>query len=409
MSAASPVASLRQDATVISLVGYVHGTSHFFHFMFPALFPWLMADFGLNFTQVGLTMTVFFVVSGIGQALSGFVVDRIGALRVLYGGTGLLALSGLALAAAQNFPMLLFAAFLAGLGNCVFHPVDFTLLNRRVSHPRLGHAFSVHGLTGNLGWAVAPVMLTTIATAWHWRVAGVAAAIVGLVALLVAFANRETLGDAHAPTEADGKPKGGTFDFLRTPTVWLCFTFFLIVTLAFGALQNYSTPIFREVYGVSIPLAASALTAYLLASAAGTATGGFFAAQGEGQDRRVAIALAIAAVAAAVLASAVLSAFFLPVLMAIMGFCVGFSGPSRDILVRRAATSTFGQRAFGRVYGFTYSGLDVGFAIAPLVFGPMMDGGQYTHVLWGAAALQLLAITTALTVGSRARVKAAPN
>ena len=89
--------------------------------------------------------------------------------------------------------------------------------------------------------------------------------------------------------------------------------------------------------------------------------------------------------------------------MAVMGFCVGFSGPSRDILVRRAATSTFGQRAFGRVYGFTYSGLDVGFAVAPLVFGPLMDAGQYTHVLWGAALLQLLAITTALTVGSRSR------
>lgn len=407
MSTASLPTSLRQDATVISLVGYVHGTSHFYHFMFPSLFPWLMADFGLNFTQVGLTMTVFFVVSGIGQALSGFIVDRYGALRVLYGGIGLFIASGLVLAASTSMAMLLSAAFLAGLGNAVFHPVDFTLLNRRVSAPRLGHAFSVHGLSGSLGWAVAPVMLTAIATAWNWRVAGVAAALVGVLALGVAFFNRGTLDDAHAAVEPDSRKKGGTFDFLASPTVWLCFAFFLIVTLAFGALQNYSTPIFTSVYAVSIPMAASSLTAYLLASAAGTATGGFFAAKGEGQDRRVAIALSVAAVAAGVIAAAVLPAGALPVLMAVMGFCVGFSGPSRDILVRRAATSTFGQRAFGRVYGFTYSGLDVGFAIAPLVFGPMMDAGQYTHVLWGAAALQLVAITTALTVGARSRVKPA--
>lgn len=388
---------------MITVVGYVHGTSHFFHFMFPPLFPWLMADFGLSFTQVGLTMTVFFVVSGLGQAVSGFVVDRFGALRVLYGGIGLLTLSGLALAAAQNFPMLLVAAFFAGLGNSVFHPVDFTLLNRRVSQSRLGHAFSVHGLSGNLGWAVAPVMLTSIAAAWNWRAAGVAAALVGVLAMVVALLNRHTLQDAQPAHDAQAKAKGGTFEFLRTPTVWLCFGFFFTVTLAFGALQNYSTPIFERAYGVSIAAAASALTAYLLASAAGTATGGFFAAQGDGQDKRVAIALSIAALAAGLLASTGLPAVALPVLMAVMGFCVGFSGPSRDILVRRAATSTFGQRAFGRVYGFTYSGLDVGFAVAPLVFGPLMDSGQYTHVLWGAALLQLLAITTALTVGSRSR------
>ncbi len=87
MSAASPaVNSFRSDATVISLVGFAHGTSHFFHFVMPPLFPWLMRDFGLTFTQVGAAMTVFFVVSGVGQALAGFVVDRVGGLRVLCGG-----------------------------------------------------------------------------------------------------------------------------------------------------------------------------------------------------------------------------------------------------------------------------------------------------------------------------------
>src|SRR5512139_3866368 len=116
MSAAAPTTSLRHDATVISLVGFAHGTSHFFHFMIPPLFPWLMTEFGLTFTQVGLTMTVFFVVSSVGQALAGFVVDRFGALRVLIGGITLLSASGLVLASAQNFAMLLAAAMVAGMG-----------------------------------------------------------------------------------------------------------------------------------------------------------------------------------------------------------------------------------------------------------------------------------------------------
>jgi FSR family fosmidomycin resistance protein-like MFS transporter len=95
------------------------------------------------------------------------------------------------------------------------------------------------------------------------------------------------------------------------------------------------------------------------------------------------------------------------VIMGVMGFGVGFTGPSRDILVRRAATSTFGAAAYGRVYGFVYSGIDVGLALAPLVFGPLMDAGRFSHVLWGVAILQTLAIGAALMVGSRSRGQAA--
>jgi hypothetical protein len=50
-----------------------------------------------------------------------------------------------------------------------------------------------------------------------------------------------------------------------------------------------------------------------------------------------------------------------------------------------------------------YSGIDTGLAIAPLVFGVLMDGGRYTGVLWGVALLQTLAIVAALSVGTRSR------
>jgi predicted MFS family arabinose efflux permease len=403
MSAAAPASNLREDATVISLVGFAHGTSHFFHFMLPPLFPWLMAEFGLTFTQVGLTMTAFFVVSGVGQALAGFVVDRFGALRVLYGGITLLALSGLVLANAQSFPMLVSAAVVAGLGNSVFHPADFTLLNRRVSTPRLGHAFSVHGLSGNLGWAAAPVLMIAVAEAWSWRASGVAASLVGFCALGFLALNRSRLADAPLAVAESRKSSGGTFEFLGRPVVWMCFVFFFLTVMAFGALQNFAPPIFERTYGVSIALATSGLTAYLLGSAAGTATGGFFASKGDRQDTKVALALTVAAACAITLALGVVAAWAIVPLMAIMGFGAGFSGPSRDMLVRRAATAAFGQAAFGRIYGFVYSGIDTGLACAPLLFGPFMDAGNYTHVLWGVAALQTLAIAAALTVGTKSR------
>jgi FSR family fosmidomycin resistance protein-like MFS transporter len=408
LSAASPaVNSLRSDATVISLVGFVHGVSHFFHFMIPPLFPWLMAEFSLTFTQVGAAMTVFFVVSSIGQALAGFVVDRAGALRVLHGGVGLLALSGLALAGAQNYAMLLAAAALAGLGNSVFHPADYSLLNRRVSTVRLGHAFSVHGLSGSLGWAAGPIFMIALATPLGWRAAALGASIVGVVALAFLFLNRRLLDDVAIAAAEPARRKGGSFAFLGVGVVWMCFAFFLLAVMAFGALQNFAPPIFERTYGVTFAFATTGLTAYLLGSAAGTAAGGFFATKGEHQDRLVAVALSAAATCAVSLASGAVPPWSIAVIMGVMGFGVGFTGPSRDILVRRAATSTFGAAAYGRVYGFVYSGIDVGLALAPLVFGPLMDAGRFSHVLWGVAILQTLAIGAALMVGSRSRGQAA--
>src|SRR3954462_1006030 len=223
MSAASPAAppSFRSDATIISLVGFAHGTSHFFHFVMPPLFPYLMREFGLGFTEAGALMTVFFVVSGIGQALAGFVVDKLGALRVLCGGVGLLAVASLLLAAAPSYPLLMAGMAVAGLGNCVFHPADFTLLNRRVSTPRLGHAFSVHGLTGNLGWAAAPVFVLGIASASSWRVALAGASVVFVLALSFLYFNRRLLDDAQLGAAEPAKRKGGTFAFLGVGVVWM--------------------------------------------------------------------------------------------------------------------------------------------------------------------------------------------
>lgn len=405
MSAATPAAgSLRSDATVISLVGFAHGVSHFYHFVLPPLFPYLMREFGLTFTEVGSTMMVFFVVSGVGQALAGFVVDRFGALKVLCGGMLLLGSSSLVLSVAGSYPMLLVAAGIAGLGNCVFHPADFTLLNRRVSNPRLGHAFSVHGLSGSLGWAAAPVLVLAIAeTTGNWRMAAVGASFVGFLALAFLLANRRLLRVEALSIAESGKPKGGSFAFLSVGIVWMSFLFFLLAVMAFGGLQNFAPPVLERTYGVTLALATTGLTAYLLGSAGGTAAGGFFASKGEHQDRLIALALGGGALCAVALASGLVPTWSIVALMGLMGFSVGFAGPSRDILVRRAATSTFGAGAFGRIYGFVYSGIDTGLAIAPIVFGLLMDAGRYSGVLWGVALLQTLAIFAALTVGSRSR------
>ncbi|HRE17232.1 MAG TPA: MFS transporter, partial [Rhodocyclaceae bacterium] len=283
-------------------------------------------------------MTVFFVVSGVGQAMAGFWVDRWGAMKVLMAGMSCFALAALVLAVAHSYGMLFLAAGLAGLGNSVFHPADFTVLNRHVSTPRLGHAFSVHGLSGNLGWAAAPVFLTNLAAWADWRVAAALAALVPVPIMLLLWFNRSLVADL--PGHAAKTNAGTSFDFLKSGPVWLCLVFFFLITAAFGAIQSFTPTILQSLYAISLHQGAAILSVYMLAAAGGIVVGGFVA-QKSAHEWQVAISLAIAALCAVLVATQMVSAWGIVFLMAGVGFFTGIAGPSRDLLVRRAATARF--------------------------------------------------------------------
>jgi FSR family fosmidomycin resistance protein-like MFS transporter len=396
---------IRADAAVIALVGVAHATSHLFHLLLPPLFPLLMPDFGFGYTEAGFLMTVFFTISGVGQALAGIVVDRYGARRVLMAGVGMLAASGLALAAATNYWMLVLAVAVAGVGNSVFHPADFSLLNKKVSPSRLGYAFSVHGLSGNLGWAIGAAISGT-ALAWAgWRGAGIAAALVAMATVAALQRARPLLDDDRPRVGAGATASGTVFGFLGLPAIWLAFLFFLLITAAFGGLQSFSVPVLGGLYGISAAAGVAALTGYLLGSAGGMVAGGFIAVRVHAHDRTVGAALIGAAVFAIALASGLPPAWAVVPLMVGIGVGVGIAGPSRDLLVRRVATESIAggkeSPAFGRVYGFVYSGLDVGLALGPLAFGMLLDAGGRDGVLPGVALLQILAVVTVLAMGRR--------
>lgn len=396
---------IRADIAVISLVGVAHATSHLFHLLLPPLFPLLMPDFGFSYTEAGFLMTVFFTLSGVGQALAGVVVDRFGARRVLMAGIAFLAASGLSLALAANYGMLLLTVVLAGIGNSVFHPADFSLLNKKVSPGRLGYAFSVHGLSGNLGWAMGAA-ISGAALAWAgWRGAGLAAALVAVVTVIALRVARPLLDDDRPKVGAGGTASGAVFGFLSLPVIWLAFLFFFFITAAFSGLQNFSVPVLGGIYGISSATAVAALTGYLLGAAAGMVAGGFLAVRVHSHERNVGAALVGAALFAAVLASGLLPAWSVIPLMVGVGVGVGLAGPSRDLLVRRVATESLAggkeSPAFGRVYGFVYSGLDVGLALGPLAFGLLLDAGGRDGVLPGVALLQILAVFTVLAMGRR--------
>jgi MFS family permease len=397
--------TLRADARVIALVGLAHGTSHFYHLILAALFPWLKPAFGLSYAELGLLLTVFFVVSGVGQALAGFVVDRTGARSVLFFGMAMLGVSALVLSVAGSYAALMVGALLAGVGNSIFHPADYTLLNQRVSQARLAHGFSVHGISGNIGWAAAPLFMTTVAAVSTWRVALAYAAILPFAVLGILVLNRAHLRPEPTPA-ATAAPAGGegTLSFLRLRAVWMCFAFFFLTAVSLGGIQAFASIGLMQLYGISRELATGSYTAYMLASAGGMLLGGFVGVRATGagrqdHDRTVAIAFAVAAALALLLGAAVVPGWLALPLMALIGFFSGIAGPSRDLMIRAAAP----KNATGRVYGVVYSGLDSGLSVGPALFGLIMDAGHPGWLFAGIALFQALAIVTAVGVGGGTR------
>jgi len=84
---------------------------------------------------------------------------------------------------------------------------------------------------------------------------------------------------------------------------------------------------------------------------------------------------------------------------------VGATGPSRDLIVRNATPCG----AAGRVYGFVYSGLDLGATLGPVWFGLMLDDGLGREMFFVIAALYVLAIATVINVRRSASAPAAAD
>jgi MFS transporter, FSR family, fosmidomycin resistance protein len=392
------------DVRVISLLSLAHGSSHFFHLILPPLFPWLKAEFALSYAELGLLMSVFFVVSCIVQAASGFLVDRIGARPVLFVGVGLLALSALVLSQSNGYGLLMLGAVIAGCGNGVFHPVDYTLINHKVSVPRLPYAYSAHGVTGYLGWAVAPVFMAGIAALADWRIALLCAAVLETLILLVLWFNRSDLIDdakhrrasaIKAAEEANpGRAPQGSFAFLKLTSVWLCWLFFFFSMIAMAGIQSFAPSALNQLYGIPVTTGNFSITLLALGSAAGMILGGVMAAKLKMPDRIVGTCLFACAVIGLLIGAEWVTAALVPGLFFIIGCGLGIAAPSRDMMIRSATP----QGVSGSVYGIVYSGIDLGAAVGPLLFGILLDAGKPNSLFLGVAFLQLLLILTAVKV-----------
>lgn len=396
-----------RDLEVIGLVGLAHLGSHFFHLVLPPLFPFLRVAFEASFVELGLLVTVFFVTSGLAQTPAGFLVDRVGAVRVLAGGLALLGLGALLAALAPSYLLLLPAAALLGLGNSVFHPADYAILGHRVSSERMARAFSVHTVGGTLGWALAPVVMAGIASLAGWRAALLVAALVGLGLAALVLANRsalETPGHHAAPVDHAGAAERAQLAVLASRPVLLCFAFFALQATGVIALQGFMPLALGKLWGLGIVPATTTITAFMAGSALGTLAGGVLADRTGSRHGIIGTGLGLAALLVLLPGLVDLPLALLWLVVGVAGALHGMTTPSRDLLVRAAAP----PGSSGKVFGFVYSGLDLGATIAPAVAGWLLDSGWPQGLFLLVSIATLLSIVAATSVRPRAALAPTP-
>jgi MFS family permease len=392
------------DFRVIGLIGAGHLISHFLQLVLPPLFPVLRSEFDVSWAALGLVSSVFYGASGLAQTVAGFVVDRLGARRVLLAGMTLMAVAIGFGALASSYWVLLVIAALAGLGNSVFHPADYSMLNSAVSARRIARAYSIHSLSGNAGWILAPIVVGTVTHVAGWRPALLTAAGLALLGTLVLATQTRGLG---APAPAPAARRSGVVADLRVllaVPILMAFAYFALLTGSMMGIQNFAVPALGLIYHAPLTLATGALTVYLIGNACGILVGGFLADRATRHDLVAVAGVTMAATLTLVLGSGSLPLSTIAVAMAAMGFSMGLTAPSRDMLVRAATP----RGSSGKVFGFVYSGLDLGSLVAPPVYGWLLDHGQPRSMFVVIAAVMGVMILTVVQVRRRVVPATAP-
>ena len=386
-----------RDVRVISLIGAAHGVSHYYQLAFATMLLIVRQEAGLTFTEIGLLAGIFYGVSGVAQTMAGFAVDRFGARPILAGGLFTIGVALALVAAAHSFVAFAAIAVVAGAGNSVFHPADFALLNASVDPKRLGRAFSIHGVGGSLGWAAAPVMYF-LDSMFGWVGAALIGAIPGLVLSVLVFAHRTDLVDHRVKDHAAAGRHGGkpTLALFTQPAILLCMVYFALIAANTVGIQQFAVPAWVKMFGLSENYAALCLIVFIVGSAAGVLVGGLFADRVRRHDRVATFGLLLAAVLTLPIATQAVTPELLLPLLALAGAAGGATGPSRDMIVRSATP----PGASGKVFGFVYSGLDVGSFSAPPIFGFLMGAGHPSYIFWIAVALYVINAVMVIAIRS---------
>jgi len=384
---------MRRNVQVLALIGSGHAVSHFYLLALPPLFPLLRDQLDVGYAALGLLVTLFNVATGAAQVPAGFLVDRFGARRLLLLGLAIMGAAMTTLGFAPSYGLMLVLVAVAGIGNSVFHPADYAILSASVDRAWLGRAFGIHTFTGNIGFMLAPGGMIALTALLGWRgalsVAGLLAFAVLGAMLACGHLLRDDVTRADAGQRRAAAPTSAR-SLLLTAPILLLFSFYVLNAMFTSGVQSFSVTALNGLHGIDLAFANIILTAFLIAASAGVLLGGMVA---DHTDRYVVVTVgAFGTVAGLMLAVALLPlpAVVMLGVFALVGLLQGSVRSSRDMLVRKVTPAG----ATGRVFAFVMTGLNVGGAITPVLFGLLLDHGapQFVFLLMAAFAVAVTGI-----------------
>jgi MFS family permease len=375
---------------ILASISTAHFISHYHMLVLPMLFPFLKDALQVDYLDLGLALTVFGAVTGLTQAPVGYLVDRLGACKILVLGLCLGGAALIMLALTMSYGWFLACAALLGLANSVYHPADYALLAAHTPEARIGRAFSVHTFAGYLGAAVAPAVVAMLLTGIGGGGALVISGMLGIAvgALLIAM----RIPEAGPTRTARDAGAGAGPARLLTPMVLVLIVFFILLGVSTTAMSNFGVVALMNGYDQPLTLANMTLTSFLGAAAVGVLAGGWLADRTARHEQVASACYAAGALIVGVIALSRPDTALLIVTLTLAGFLTGILAPSRDIMVRDAAP----PGANGRVFGIVWTGFNIGCVVSPPLFGWLMDQTAPRWVL-GAAAIFML-LTAALTL-----------
>ncbi len=388
--------SLRQDARVIGLVTSAHFCSHFYQLVLPTLFVFMVDHYGYTYLELGALVSVFGIMSAVAQTPIGMLVDKIGARWPLILATGTLGATIVGYGLVSSYEAMVVLAVIGGTANAVFHPADFSILASRVDESRVGRAFSFHAISGNVGWALAPIIMIPLAEIFGIEQAFIIGGCIGLAVAFVLITQVNHLEtDADKPkTERklvdDLPPEKKGLRLLFSRAALLLLAFQIVNSMAFGGIRNFSIPALDALTSIDASLIAVALTAYLIGSSFGNLAGGYATDYYRKPQVLFTVNILIIAALTALIGLIEMHYILTIAVFATAGTLNGMLLPVRDLLVRAVAPK--GQ--MGTLYGFTSSGLSLGNAVTPIAFGWVMDNGDPAWIFYASAVLMLLALAT---------------
>ena len=388
-----PAAPRAAETRFVYSICFAHFVSHYFMLLLAPLFIFIREDYGVSYTELGLALTLFNVVSTVGQTPVGFLVDRWNARYMLVAGL-LVGAGAFAVAGMVNSFWVFVAMFaVAGLGNTVYHPADYALLGRHVPVERAGRVFSYHTFSGMLGNAAAPATLVYLYAVMGWRGAFLCAAALGVVAAIVVVLTDEPAAPVKPAARKNDEPAATTADgwkLLLSAPILANLVFFILLSMSGGGLYNYLVATLGALHGTPATVANTALTGLLAMSAIGVLVGGQLTGFTSRYGLITTVGLMCTATVCVLVGLIDFPALALIALMSAVGFCAGLTMPSRDMIVRAVTP----RNAYGRVFGFVTTGFHLAGIVSPIIFGQMLDRGYPREIFFFMAFCALLSIAT---------------